>query len=1461
MFSRLEDFVNIKLFYRHLVICLRAILLSLLLYLGSMGPSYAQMSPFDYRGDSSRVPGDIQLNFSTGDYEIQKSEYKDLDTTQAGNIIRMEGFNTTTSPGDPILPVQIYDVAVPPNIDWETLELSVKPRQTVTLSGTYDLLPAPPLRARIGDQELVDWGEGKDIVDGRNLNVYSKDRFFPEETLKIASRSQMRKWKFLRLEFTPVQYNPVQQSLRLVKSVQVRLNFKRIGTTAFRSNPLLADTFMDEEARERFINFEEASEWYNYVPRTSGKSAEDPDFVIVTTNDIRDDSTELGDFVTHKQALGYTVRVVTEDDYGALPPSSKAEKIRQWLSENYISLGIHYVLLIGNPDPDDGTDSGDAVGDLPMQMGWPRYHYPKGDFPTDYFYADLTGNWDLDGDGFFGESISITHATSPDLTIDSDTFSVLWMGRIEADVDGNYRFRTDSDNGIRLTLDGTTVIDNWTSHLATQDEGTLRLTAGQHDIQLEYYDETGDGLVRLSWQPPGESAYQIVPSNKLYHEVGGSYDSGGLEGEYFNNTDFTAPALIRLDANINFFWGTGDRGVGGVDFEPDVYVGRIPVYGGDYAILDAILRKTIDYETSGDTAWRRKWLAANVNLAPGRSDCEFTEHLKENVADPLGFATYRIYEPDCPSLSPPECPNINPRNTDVAADCNLLGEWANGGGYGLVTWRTHGGETRASHLMNSADNRHLDDTHPAFTFQGSCGNGWPENDNNLGYALLEQGAIGTVSASRVSWRGRAFDPSTGPNPLSGGNPNLLYHYVMRLMQGDSAGHALYITKRNVNPNGYWPNKMDYNLYGDPSVRLSSAARGLALLFDTSGSMSWSHAGEVGVPESEQRLSLAKEATYPFIELLTDHADRQINFGISTFPPHPWSSTVGCNGQEVTPMTRLDEASKDTAMTETIPGLVAEGDTPLLAGLMTAAGMFGTETGGRAIVLLSDGYHNCPSSVDSSEPAVNTLIDLLNANSIKVYTIGFGRPTDIDHSLLKRLAEDTGGRFYDVTNPAFDPATWSPATDLQATYKAILVDTLGLETITDPLGTLNAGNQITTKARISEADRRVSFFLSWKTPQTGRLGLKVKSADEREVPINVTTPGVSFHEGKTYKILTLDRDFLSQAGKVGAKPWTLEIDTDGLQQGEREDYQYSVIVDSELKMETLVRPEAQWAGDTFTLTTKITAAGQPVTGLSDVSVQVSRPREGLGNWFVANEVSAEELQQVPIKIEGESLSPVLRKALYLTDIRKVALPRRTPTEELLLYDDGSHGDVKAGDGTYTNRFRDTAKEGTYTFHFQAKGQTEEGSTFERDEIAQRYLKVKVSPENTLVKVERLTIPDSKLLRFRVVLTPRDALGNFLGPRSAKAIQLSSTQGNYLGTLQDNLNGSYSQVLKLPVEANLKQVVVGAAILGTNLSLKLSQVLLEEGGVTIQWLWFAIVILLIAIMGLILWILMMRQRLSE
>ena len=94
--------------------------------------------------------------------------------------------------------------------------------------------------------------------------------------------------------------------------------------------------------------------------------------------------------------------IITEDEWGTEagdPPNNKAEKIREWLQGNYSAMGIEYVLLIGDPSP---YESGE--GDIPMKMCWPRNNESTyKESPTDYFYADLTGDWDYDNDQKYGE--------------------------------------------------------------------------------------------------------------------------------------------------------------------------------------------------------------------------------------------------------------------------------------------------------------------------------------------------------------------------------------------------------------------------------------------------------------------------------------------------------------------------------------------------------------------------------------------------------------------------------------------------------------------------------------------------------------------------------------------------------------------------------------------------------------------------------------------------------------------------------------------------------------------------------------------------------------------------------------------------------------------------------------------------------------------------------------------------
>jgi hypothetical protein len=76
---------------------------------------------------------------------------------------------------------------------------------------------------------------------------------------------------------------------------------------------------------------------------------------------------------------------------------------------------------------------------------------------------------------------------SPQPGVNADNFSVRWDTNLDFTA-GNHRFTAVSDDGIRVYVDGTLVIDNWTYHTATTDKGTINLSPGNHTVRVEYFD-------------------------------------------------------------------------------------------------------------------------------------------------------------------------------------------------------------------------------------------------------------------------------------------------------------------------------------------------------------------------------------------------------------------------------------------------------------------------------------------------------------------------------------------------------------------------------------------------------------------------------------------------------------------------------------------------------------------------------------------------------------------------------------------------------------------------------------------------------------------------------------------------------------------------------------------------------------------------------------------------------------
>ncbi len=576
------------------------------------------------------------------------------------------------------------------------------------------------------------------------------------------------------------------------------------------------------------------------------------------------------------------------------------------------------------------------------------------------------------------------------------------------------------------------------------------------------------------------------------------------------------------------------------------------------------------------------------------------------------------------------------------------------------------------------------------------------------------------------------------------------------------------------------------LYASPSNNPA-----VALVFDLSGSMGWGADGNTSAPADEQRLSLAKRAAKPFLELLHTYGADVAEFAIAGFK----SSQAGCLGNTESPMTVINNASLQAAIADSPPGsidsMTTGNNTPLLAGVEHAISLF-SGSDKKAIVLLSDGYHNCPAQVSVGDPAVNAVIAQLNAQNIVVNTIGFGRPSDIDHPLLETLAANTSvggvaGYFYDVTVPGFDTNTFDQATALQSTYKDILTNHLNLQTAVDPLAIAQPGSVLTREIKISPYDRKVSFFVSWKTLASKRLSLEVRSSDG--LPVPTTAAGVELRNGLSYAILTVDNSFLAQTGKVGTSPWTLTITANTLKKGETEPFQYSVVMDSRLKLTPILETERWNTGSKITVRASIRAANQPVIGLTEVFLDGLQPSQGIGTWYATNPVDKNALKKFATDSK-DTLSPLAIKAQYLIEKQGVKFPALTATAAMRLYDDATHGDRTGNDGVYTNVFDETRINGTYTLRVRASGSLPKGGVFEREASVKREISALYDPDNSKISVAQM--PDRQIA---VTIMPLDTLNNYIGPGYAGTIQFTARQAEPVGALEDNLDGSYTQVFKL------------------------------------------------------------------
>ncbi|MGE4286076.1 MAG: LamG-like jellyroll fold domain-containing protein [Phycisphaerae bacterium] len=302
--------------------------------------------------------------------------------------------------GRPQLPFRIISVLLPASSDLTAISLETRANYSL-LAGTMDVLPKPPAARRDSSgNEILIWPENTNIANGRDLDIYNTNAFWPAQQARLTGKGEMRGYKIAEVAVPLFRYNPVTRQLQALIDAEVFIDVQApvLQTASAELTGGASDADCIERLKAMAVNFDSAADTYSTL-RTMNEDVlpapnlSDKGLVIITSNLIKKESTELANYVAHKQK-SFTVNVVTQDEFGFGRGDEQAQNIRSWLQANYNnsaygSGGILYVVIIGDPHTDDSSN-------VPMILS-------LGDRPTDYFFAELSADIDADGDGIYGE--------------------------------------------------------------------------------------------------------------------------------------------------------------------------------------------------------------------------------------------------------------------------------------------------------------------------------------------------------------------------------------------------------------------------------------------------------------------------------------------------------------------------------------------------------------------------------------------------------------------------------------------------------------------------------------------------------------------------------------------------------------------------------------------------------------------------------------------------------------------------------------------------------------------------------------------------------------------------------------------------------------------------------------------------------------------------------------------------
>jgi hypothetical protein len=213
------------------------------------------------------------------------------------------------------------------------------------------------------------------------------------------------------------------------------------------------------------------------------------------------------------------IRVERSGVYDFPPEASETIEVdgEAWRGERFLGRGLHdFSVSAGEarsePPPLRWKTPGREIEPVPARALF-RVGRPRLGLVGSYF---TNTRWQ--GEALFRQitPIILLAWTDPDPV--PGPFSARFTGALRIREPGNYNFRIEADDGVRLTVDGRVLSESLIPNRPNAIQASAELGAGDHPIQIDYFQNGGGSILEFFWQPPGSRETPVPPTALIPRE-------------------------------------------------------------------------------------------------------------------------------------------------------------------------------------------------------------------------------------------------------------------------------------------------------------------------------------------------------------------------------------------------------------------------------------------------------------------------------------------------------------------------------------------------------------------------------------------------------------------------------------------------------------------------------------------------------------------------------------------------------------------------------------------------------------------------------------------------------------------------------------------------------------------------------------------------------------------------------